>query len=50
MKNFEDTPCLAILMRYTGQDKKKGRKEVATHIKGLWKNTKTRFSSKGSLE
>ena len=36
MENFEGTRPVAILMRYTGEEKEAERKEAATHIKGLW--------------
>ncbi len=35
MENFEGTRPLAILMRYTGEEKKEERKEAAKHVKGL---------------
>jgi len=36
MENFEGTRSLAILMRYTGEEKKEERQEAAKHVKGLW--------------
>jgi predicted PurR-regulated permease PerM len=36
MENFEGTRTIAILMRYTGEEKKEERQEAAQHVKGLW--------------
>jgi len=40
MENFEGTRPLAILMRYTGEEKKEERKAAASHVKGLWGRVK----------
>jgi predicted PurR-regulated permease PerM len=45
MENFEGTRSLAILMRYTGEEKKKEREEAASHVKGLWDRVKGTFVS-----
>jgi hypothetical protein len=45
MENFEGTRPLAILMRYTGEDKKEERKEAAENVKGLWGKVKGAFGS-----
>jgi AI-2 transport protein TqsA len=45
MENFEGTRPLAILMRYTGEEKEEERKEAAQHVKGLWGRVKDTFSS-----
>jgi AI-2 transport protein TqsA len=45
MENFEGTRPLAVLMRYTGEEKKEERKEAARHVKGLWGKVKGTFSS-----
>jgi predicted PurR-regulated permease PerM len=45
MENFEGTRPLAILMRYTGEEKKEERQEAAQHVKGLWGKVKGTFSS-----
>jgi hypothetical protein len=45
MENFEGTRSMAILMRYTGEEKEEERKEAAQHVKGLWGNLKESFSS-----
>jgi AI-2 transport protein TqsA len=45
MENFEGTRPLAILMRYTGEEKEEERKEAAKHVKGLWGKVKDTFSS-----
>lgn len=51
MENFEGTRPLAILMRYTGEDKKEEREEAVIHVKGLWGKTKKAFNSpRGSKE
>ncbi len=43
MENFEGTRSLAILMRYTGEEKKEERDEAAQHVKGLWGKMKGTF-------
>jgi predicted PurR-regulated permease PerM len=43
MENFEGTRTVAILMRYTGEEKKEERKEAARHVKGLWGKVKETF-------
>jgi hypothetical protein len=45
MENFEGTRPLAILMRYTGEEKEEERKEAAQHVKGLWGRVKETISS-----
>jgi predicted PurR-regulated permease PerM len=45
MENFEGTRPLAVLMRYTGEEKKEERKEAAKHVKGLWGKLKGTFIS-----
>ena len=45
MENFEVTRPLAILMRYTGEEKKEERKQAAQHVKGLWGKVKGTFKS-----
>jgi len=45
MENFEGTRPLAILMRYTGEEKEEERKEAAKHVKGLLGKVKRTFSS-----
>ena len=37
MENFEGTRTLAILFRYTGEEKKGEREEAAEQVKGFWK-------------
>ena len=44
MENFEGTRSMAILMRYTGEEKEEERKQAAKHVKGLWGNLKESFS------
>jgi AI-2 transport protein TqsA len=45
MENFEGTRPIAILMRYTGEEKKEERQEAAQHLKGLWGKVKDTFDS-----
>jgi len=45
MENFEGTRPLAILMRYTGEEKKEERQAAAQHVKGLWGKVKGTFDS-----
>jgi AI-2 transport protein TqsA len=45
MENFEGTRTLAVLMRYTGDEKKEERKAAAKQVKGLWGRVKDTFSS-----
>ena len=45
MENFEGTRPLAILFRYTGEEKQEERKEAARNIKGLWGRAKETFIS-----
>jgi predicted PurR-regulated permease PerM len=45
MENFEGTRPLAILMRYTGEEKKEERQAAAQHVKGLWGKVKDTFDS-----
>lgn len=45
MENFEGTRTLAILMRYTGEEKKEERKEAVKHVQGLWGRVKGSFPS-----
>jgi AI-2 transport protein TqsA len=40
MENFEATRPIAILMRYSGEDKKEEREEAAKHVQGLWGKAK----------
>jgi AI-2 transport protein TqsA len=51
MENFEGTRPLAILMRYTGEDKKEERQAAARSIKDVWGKMRGTFSSEqGSKE
>jgi len=45
MENFEGTRPLAILMRYTGEEKEEERKEAKKHVKGLWGKAKETFGT-----
>jgi hypothetical protein len=44
MENFEGTRPLAILMRYTGEEKTEERQEAARRVKGLWGRVRGTFS------
>jgi AI-2 transport protein TqsA len=44
MENFEGTRPLAILMRYTGEEKKGEREEALKDVKGFWGRVKGTFS------
>ncbi len=49
MENFEGTCPLAVLMRFTGEEKKEERKEAVKDVKGLWGKLKeTVRSDQGS--
>jgi predicted PurR-regulated permease PerM len=50
MENFEGTRPIAILMRYTGEDKKEEREEAAKHVQGLWGKLKGTIKSDQSSE
>ena len=50
MENFEGTRPLAILMRYTGEEKKDERKAAARDVKGLWRRVKETLGSDRELE
>jgi len=45
MENFEGTRPLAVLMRYTGEEKKEERQAAAKHVKGLWGKVKETIHS-----
>jgi hypothetical protein len=44
MENFEGTRPLAILMRYTGEEKVGERQEALKNVKGLWGKVKGTFT------
>jgi predicted PurR-regulated permease PerM len=46
MENFEGTRPLAVLMRYTGEEKKEERQKAAEQAKGLWEKARGTFSPK----
>jgi AI-2 transport protein TqsA len=50
MENFEGTRSLAVLLRYTGEEKKEERDEAARNVKGFWEKVKGRFNSDHDLE
>ncbi len=50
MENFEGTRPLAVLMRYTGEEKEEERKEAAKHVRGLWGKAKDTFNSNRGKE
>jgi len=45
MENFEGTRPIAILMRYTGEEKKEERQEASKHVQGIWGKLKGTISS-----
>jgi AI-2 transport protein TqsA len=40
MENFDGTRPVALLMRYTGEEKKEERQAAAKHVKGVWGKVK----------
>jgi AI-2 transport protein TqsA len=44
MENFEATRMIAVLLRYTGGEKKEEHKEAVKQVQGLWEKTKDTFS------
>ena len=40
MENFDGTRPVALLMRYTGEEKKEERQEAAKQVKGIWGKVK----------
>jgi len=50
MENFEGTRPLAVLMRYTGEEKKEERQKAAEQAKGLWEKARGKFSPKEGAE
>lgn len=45
MENFEGTRSIAVLLRYTGEEKKEERQNAAKDVKGLWGKVKGVVSS-----
>jgi hypothetical protein len=45
MENFEATRPLAVLMRYTGDEKKEERQVAAKQVKGIWGKLQGAFGS-----
>ena len=50
MENFKVTRPLAVLMRYTGEEKKEERQDAAKQVKGVWGKVKATFSSDHETE
>ncbi len=50
MENFPGTQSLAILMRYTGEEKKEERTEAAKQVKDLWGKVKGTLNIKSEPE
>jgi predicted PurR-regulated permease PerM len=46
MENFEGTRPIAVLMRYTGEEKKEEREAAAKHVKGVLGKAKEMIASK----
>jgi predicted PurR-regulated permease PerM len=40
MENFDGTRMMAVLLRYSGGEKKEEHKEALRHVRGLWEKTK----------
>jgi AI-2 transport protein TqsA len=47
MENFESTRMVAILMRFTGGEKKEEDKEAIKHVQSLWEKTKAAIVPQG---
>jgi AI-2 transport protein TqsA len=45
MENFEGTRSIAVLLRYTGEEKKEERQEAKQHVNSRWEQVKERFVS-----
>jgi hypothetical protein len=50
MENFDATRVPAILMRYTGEEKKEERQQAMAQAKGWWSKTKTAIEPKEEPE
>jgi predicted PurR-regulated permease PerM len=44
MENFDTTRMVAILMRYTGEEKKEERQAATEQLKGLWDRARSTFT------
>jgi len=50
LENFDATRPLAILMRYTGDEKKEERKQAAKHVKSLFGKAKDAIHTENASE
>jgi predicted PurR-regulated permease PerM len=48
MENFEGTRTIAILMRYTGEEKKEERKQAMAQVRDLWNKARQAVIPKGN--
>jgi hypothetical protein len=46
MENFEGTRMVAVLMRYSGGEKKEEQEQAVSHVRGLWEKTTATFKPK----
>jgi predicted PurR-regulated permease PerM len=46
MENFEGTRTVAVLLRYTGEEKKEERKQAMEQVRGLWDRARQTVASK----
>jgi predicted PurR-regulated permease PerM len=49
MENFEGTRTVAILLRYTGEEKKEERKQAMEQVRGLWDRARRVVASKVTI-
>jgi hypothetical protein len=49
MENFEGTRTIAVLMRYTGEEKKDERKKAAESVKDMWDKTRDSIARKTGM-
>ncbi len=49
MENFEGTRTIAVLMRYTGEEKKDERKKAAESVKDMWAKTRGTIEHKTGM-
>ena len=50
MENFDATRIPAVLMRYTGEEKKEARQQAMAQAKGWWSKAKTSLVPKEEPE
>ena len=47
MENFDGTRMIAVLLRYSGGDKKEEQQQAMTQVQGIWEKTKGAFRPQG---